>query len=235
MSTPRTPELPPLTSALAGPLLLLVWGMAAGVLLWGSGVDVAIQVWLQDNYVQGFNSAMRIMGSLGKGSLQVGICVFVAAVWAYHEWRAKHLTRRCARVILMTVPVFALAGIINWVLKWSIGRGRPKEFLWNGASPYALNPFEGTAQWWSFPSGHTCSTFAIAVWIGFVFPSLRIPFLMVATVLSFSRFLALTPHYFGDVVAGATVGSTVAWVIWILMMRHKQLRSICKMNRVENV
>lgn len=206
--------------------------MAVAVLLWGSGVDVAIQVWLNDNYVQGFNTAMRWLGSLGKGSLQASLCLMAGAAWGYYEWRHDHVTTRHARMVLMTVPVFLLAGGINWMLKWGIGRGRPKEFLWNNANPYFMNPFEDSAQWWSFPSGHSCSTFAIAVWLGLLFPRWRYLFWGIASLLSFSRFLALTPHYFGDVVAGATVGATVAWIVWILRVRLKCKREARKMNEV---
>ncbi len=214
---------------------MLVWGMAIAVLLWGSGVDVAIQVWLNDNYVQDFNTVMRIMGSLGKGTLQASICVLLAAWWGFKEWRNPHKSKRRARGILLAVPVFLVAGIINWFLKWSIGRGRPKEFLWNGVSPYDMNPFETTAQWWSFPSGHSCSTFAIAVWLGFVFPRWRYLYWAAATVLSFSRFLSLTPHYFGDVVAGATIGATVAWTAWIVRGRLAWWRKHSKVQGASHV
>jgi len=199
---------------LKDPLILLVWGFAFAVLLWGSGVDVAIQLWLAANYDQEFNTAMRMLGVLGKGTTQVALCLLVGAVWASYGWLHGDINTRGVRRVLFTVPVFLLAGAINWILKWGIGRGRPKEFLWNGADPYVMNPFEMTAQWWSFPSGHSCSTFAIAVWLGLCFPRLRVIFWGVATVLSFSRFLALTPHYAGDVVAGAAVGAAVAWAVW---------------------
>lgn len=206
--------------AFEGPLLVLVWGMALGVLLWGTGVDVAIQVWLDRNYNQNFNTSMRVLGQLGKGSLQITLCVAIGALWAVYNWKNRKVGCRIVSHVLMAIPVFALAGAINWVLKWAIGRGRPKEFLWNGHSPYAMNPFEMTSQWWSFPSGHSCSTFAIAVWLGLAFPRFRWVFWVAATMLSFSRFLSLTPHYLGDVVAGAAIGASTAWACWILSTRR---------------
>lgn len=210
------PSLTQMREALAGPLLVLVWGFAAGVLLWGSGVDVAIQVWLQENYVQNFNSAMRMLGMFGKGTTQVSLCVMFGAAWALRGWLHGDVNIQGIRRVLVAVPVFVVAGGINWILKWGIGRGRPKEFLWNGTDPYRMNPFEFTAQWWSFPSGHSCSTFAIAVWLGLAFPRRRCLFWGIAAALSFSRFLAVTPHYMGDVIAGAAVGTAVAWATWNL-------------------
>ena len=200
--------------ALAGPLLLLVWGFAIGALLWGSGVDASIQLWLQDNYVQGFNNVMRMLGELGKGTMQIGICVGFGVLWTIRRWNQGGMYFKGIRTMMAAVPVFLIAGVLNWLLKYAIGRGRPKEFLWNGESAYAMKPFASSAQWWSFPSGHSCSTFAIAVWLGLAFPRYRWIFWGVATVLSFSRFLALTPHYFGDVIAGAAVGAAVALAVW---------------------
>lgn len=220
--------LPPKTlyRAAEGPLLVLVWGFALGVLLWGSGVDVAIQLWLEENYVQNFNTAMRLLGMLGKGTTQVALCVIVGAAWAASGWLRGGINIYGVRKVLFAIPVFAMAGVVNWVLKWGIGRGRPKEFLWFGTDPYVMRPFsmDMTAQWWSFPSGHSCSTFAIAVWLGLAFPRVKWIFWGVATVLSFSRFLSLTPHYFGDVVAGGAVGAATAWGVWNLRVLDRKVR-----------
>ena len=226
-------QLPPRTlyGALEGPLLLLIWGFALGVLLWGSGVDVAIQLWLEDNYVQDFNTAMRVLGMVGKGSTQVGLCLLIGATWAACGWLKGEVNIYGVRKVLGAVPVFALAGVVNWLMKWGIGRGRPKEFLWNGTDPYLMKPFsfDMKAQWWSFPSGHSCSTFAIAVWVGMAFPRFRWIFWSIATVLSFSRFLSLTPHYFGDVVAGAAVGAATAWGVWNLrILYHRAMRKVVR-------
>lgn len=205
---------PAMGQALGGPALLLLWGMAVGVLLWGSGVDVAIQVWLNANYHQGFNGVMRLLGDLGKGSTQAFLCLLVGGGWWFYRVQWQGVSCRKFKDILWAVPVFALAGILNWIIKLGVGRGRPKEFLWHGTSPYQMSPLTLDAQWWSFPSGHSCSAFAIAVWLGLAFPRWRYVFWVLAVVVSFSRFLALTPHYFGDVVAGAALGAAVAWAVW---------------------
>jgi membrane-associated phospholipid phosphatase len=212
--------------ALLAPLALVVWGMAVGVLLWGTGIDVAIQVWLNANYAQNFNGVMRLIGGLGKGSLQAGVCVAAGLAWWLYNWLYGKVDCRRFVDILGAVPVFAFAGGLNWLLKISVGRGRPKEFLWEGTSPYAVNPFELSATWWSFPSGHSCSAFAIGVWLGFAFPRLRYVFWGLAALVSFSRFLALTPHYFGDVVAGGSLGAGVAWAAWILWQYYKREKII---------
>lgn len=197
-----------------GPLLLLVWSFAAAVLLWGSGVDVAVQRWLFENYHQDFNAVMRVLGEIGKGTAQVAVCLLVGGIWALRGYKAVGRVPMGAKLVLATIPVFLVAGIVNWVLKWGIGRGRPKEFLWNGSSPYRMEPFADSAQWWSFPSGHSCSTFAIAVWLMLAFPKWRWVFLWAAVILGVSRFLAVTPHFAGDVVAGGGLGAATALLVW---------------------
>lgn len=198
--------------------------MALGAMLWASGADMAIQAWLWGHYGQGFNTAMRILGEMGKGSFEAGVCLLAGlAALALARWKDKGDWSVAAYRILAAIPVFALAGVVNWILKWGIGRPRPKEWLMNGLSPWDVHPFTMKATWWSFPSGHSCSTFAIAVWLALAFPRWRAPLLAVAVVMSFSRFLAITPHYSGDVVAGAGVGAAVAGWLWYGWQNRKVL------------
>ena len=212
--TSRTPA--DLLTRLQGPLLLALWGLAAGFVLWASGVDVAVQLWLYEGYHQGFNDAMRVLGDVGKGSTQAALCVILAVgIGLGNRWRGRP-GLYAPRMLLAAIGVFVLAGGVNWVLKLGIGRARPKELLWNGGGAFDAAPFTLDALWWSFPSGHSCSTFAMAVWLGLAFPRWRRPLLGLAVVLSMSRFLAVTPHYLGDVVAGAAVGAAVAWALWMI-------------------
>lgn len=204
----------------ADALLVLVWALAAGALLWGSGLDTGWQVWLWDNYHQGFNTGMRVLGELGKGTALAVGCALAGGGWLLAAKLRHAPAPRAAWLVLGAVPVFALAGAVNWLLKWGIGRARPKEFLMNGGDPWQLAPFAGKAVWWSFPSGHSCSAFAVAVWLGLVFPRRMGLFVAAAVVLSVSRFLAITPHYAGDVVAGAGVGAAVAMAAWTWLQRR---------------
>jgi membrane-associated phospholipid phosphatase len=129
-----------------------------------------------------------------------------------------------ARAFLQAIPVLAVAGLLQILGKWVIGRPRPKELLWNGTDPFDARVFGFDASFWSFPSGHSTSTFAIAVWLALYFPRWRWPLLITATMLACSRFLALTPHYVGDVIAGAGLGSAVA-LAFFATLAHKPPRS----------
>jgi membrane-associated phospholipid phosphatase len=118
------------------------------------------------------------------------------------------------RVWFMCLPVFLSAGVAAIALKLVVGRPRPKEILYNGMPYGELHPIwqhgHFKASLMSWPSGHSASTFAIGTLLCVAFPRWRWHLLAAMVVLSAARFLALTPHYLGDVVAGATLGAVIA-------------------------
>lgn len=229
-------------------ITIIVWGIAAGVLLWGSGWDESLHVALFVAYDQSFNDCMRVLGDIGKGASQAVLCLLVG-LWLGQRARMRHqglrgrlqLTVRWllgvldqlqlllrgkfvwtrywrelpmrARVWLLVVPVFLIAGIMNIVLKVLVGRPRPKEVMWNGVNGYELHPLTFDAGFWSFPSGHAVSMFAIATVLAMAWPKWGWVIWPVALVFSISRFLAMTPHYAGDVIAGAAIGMAIGLVV----------------------
>lgn len=188
----------------------LIWAVAAGVFLWGSGADVAVQRALLGSYDQHFNSVMRGLGWLGLGRNQVILCVFSAALC----WRKR---RAVAVVWLSALPAFAVAGISVIVLKMLVGRPRPKAVFALGADPYAPHPVWDhgfTSAFQSFPSGHSASTMAICTLLALGFPKYRAWILAFGAAACASRFLAVTPHFLGDVVAGAGLGIAAGLAVW---------------------
>jgi membrane-associated phospholipid phosphatase len=124
---------------------------------------------------------------------------------------------RTPRLLLLAIPVFAVAGICNIILKLCIGRPRPKEILWNNINPYQHLPF-GDAGYMSFPSGHTATTAAIAIVVAQVLPARwRWVVWLWVVVVGAARVLTVTSHYAGDVIAGAALGGVVGWVLLKLM------------------
>lgn len=221
------------------PGVVLVWGMAVGIWLWASGFDLWLMRVLDANHIVAVDIAMRVLGEIGKGTFQASACLLVgmvlavesrgrAAAWLLGqaakgvfeqtwlllrgrmEWcKAWKPMPFVSRVWLLCVPAFLIAGVLNVFLKAAVGRPRPKEILWNGVSPYEVMPLAMDAGWWSFPSGHSVSTFAIAVVLACAFPKWRWAAFGVAGLFAASRFLAITPHYLGDVVAGCAVGAAI--------------------------
>ena len=90
--------------------------------------------------------------------------------------------------------------VCNIILKNAFARVRPYNF--NDTVTLLINAPED----FSFPSGHTCSSFAAAASMIFVSKKrLALPAAAAALIISFSR-LYLYVHYPSDVITGAAVG-----------------------------
>jgi undecaprenyl-diphosphatase len=68
----------------------------------------------------------------------------------------------------------------------------------------------------SFPSGHTITAFAVAVTLSRFYPDLAIGLIFCAVSVATSRIL-LGMHFLSDVLAGAAIGTTLAYgMTWLL-------------------
>ena len=95
-------------------------------------------------------------------------------------------------------------------LKKVTGRRRPGTF-----EPHCWAELLPPDQF-SFPSGHTITAFAVALSLSLFYPSLAIGLLFCAVSVAASRIL-LGMHFLSDVLAGAAIGSGLAWAaVWVL-------------------
>lgn len=102
-------------------------------------------------------------------------------------------------------------GLISALLKRGIGRGRPE--AWTPEAPLSFQPLNWTAyDHQSFPSGHATTSFALAMVIGFLWPKLFWPAIVVAVLIASSR-LFLGEHYPTDILAGAVLGTIGAYAV----------------------
>jgi undecaprenyl-diphosphatase len=100
--------------------------------------------------------------------------------------------------VAVLVPV-----LFTEVVKWVVGRGRP--FVGGKANVLNFAPFTGTDAYFSFPSAHAVTGFALAFAIGALWPRARPWVLAYALSIAASR-LVLLAHHPSDVVAGALIG-----------------------------
>lgn len=191
-------------------------GVALGLWLWWSGWDAVITNWLAAHENQSWNNFWRRVGLLGLGRLQVSFCLFLGlwygrrSLWAVLKrgrWPGWGVFRQLpfkARVWLAAIPLVLGAGLVGLIIKIIAGRPRPKMLLWHDI--YWDWGWQFQAKFWSFPSGHTVTTFALLALLHHAFPRWRWVWWPVAILVSSARFLAITPHYAGDVVAGMAIG-----------------------------
>jgi membrane-associated phospholipid phosphatase len=102
------------------------------------------------------------------------------------------------------------ANLVTEVLKYAVGRGRP--FVGGKANAFNFVPFAGTESYFSLPSSHAVTAFALAFAVAAIWPRLRIIMFVYALMIAATR-LVLLAHHPSDVVAGALVGILAAMAV----------------------
>jgi len=77
---------------------------------------------------------------------------------------------------------------------------------------------------YSFPSGHTASSFAVAGVIGVLIKKYRISIMILAGIMAFSR-LYLFVHYPTDILGGIILGLTCSYIVTYKFNKNKESKS----------
>ena len=101
-------------------------------------------------------------------------------------------------------------GLLSNLVKRLIGRVRPVGYEEFG--PFSFHPIVNDWTFQSFPSGHTTTAIALAFVIGFLWPRLFWPFLVIGVFVGVSR-VPVGMHYPTDVLAGFVVGMLGAYLV----------------------
>ncbi len=123
-----------------------------------------------------------------------------------------------SHALFVTVTMASVWLLIR-VLKIAAGRERP-EFL-QGYETYDFEIIEFQDRYWSFPSGHAATAGVLTAILMLWFPRVRVPALLLGTLLSASRIL-VEEHYPTDVAAGFLIG----FLVTVLLARWLAIRSL---------
>ncbi len=93
--------------------------------------------------------------------------------------------------------------LVEWLLKFLVARPRP------GVLEGAI--VIGSAVWFSFPSTHAATSWAMTVILSHYEPRMRWVFVVLALIISFTR-VYLGVHYPSDVLAGMVLGTGIGVV-----------------------
>lgn len=153
-------------------------------------LDDQILLWIQQNLRGPLDDLVISITHLGdSGLLWIILGLFLLLF---------RKTRRGGFALLLAMLCNFL--ITNITLKNLVARVRPYEVV------EGLTSLLGNVGEWSFPSGHTSSSFAAAVAVAATLgKKLGIPALLLATLIGLSR-LYVGVHYPTDVLAGAVIG-----------------------------
>lgn len=192
---------------------IFVWGLLGLSLFLALLIDHPLHDWIMAYRTPTVRDAMEFVSAAGEGwrVFLIALGLFVVGLW--HERVALKVSG------LGGMAAVVSGGIAVQFLKHLIGRCRPYledqgACLATFAGPSFLNGHD------SFPSGHTTTAFAMAGVVATIYPGARLLWYAFATVIGLSR-LAVNAHYLSDVMAGAALGLTVAFVVVRLGFSHK--------------
>ena len=126
-------------------------------------------------------------------------------------------TRKIGIVSFVSIAIGVL--ITNVALKNIVARTRPYEVV------EGLNLLVAKAHDYSFPSGHSCASFASAFAIYKTSPKkYGIPALILASLIAFSR-LYVGIHYPTDVIAGVIIGIVSAVLSVFIIAKYNERKN----------
>lgn len=202
----------------------LNWGLIIGGFLAAAAISALCMAFIDEAAARFFRDAFdadqrrffgHTVGALGKPEFYFAAAALAAAVcWAMHRRAVEggERLRRAMHAALFVIFSIASAGVLVNLLKFAIGRMRPRELLENGLSGFI--PFNTDFGMNSYPSGHSQMVWSLAVSLFLIFPRLWPLLFTFAAAVAASRFLA-SVHYVSDVVMGSYIGAVVP-----LLLKH---------------
>jgi undecaprenyl-diphosphatase len=150
---------------------------------------------------------VRILTDFGKDAYVLwtlgGLLLAIALAVPLSRAAARHRLQRLGVDVQYLFLAVSLPVAVAQIVKWVVGRGRP--FVGGKADAFNFAPFNGTEAYFSLPSGHAVTAFALAFGVAAIWPRARIAMAVYAVMIAMTR-LVLLAHHPSDVVAGAVVG-----------------------------
>ena len=176
-------------------------------------IDLSILYWIQDFLANDVMDALMVfITTLGDGGI---LWIAIAVVLLFFK-----KTRKCGIAMGIALVLGLIFG--NGIIKNVVGRIRPFQYVLEHSGEVINLLIEKPGEY-SFPSGHTQSSFAAATVIFINNKKWGIPALIMAALIGFSR-LYVFVHYPTDILVGAFFG--VVWAIsavWIVKIISEKI------------
>ena len=180
-----------------------------------------IQRYLRTDMLTPFMKSVTFLGN--GGWFWIVLCILMVVLAKISGEKCSIKNENCFRAVIGRAGWYGLlsmgagALITNVCLKNLVARPRPYEVV------EGLVPLIGKPTDYSFPSGHTCASFACALVLYRILPKkYGVPAVILASLIAFSR-LYVGVHYPTDVLGGMFVGIfSSCLVLWIGKKRTKK-------------
>jgi len=156
-----------------------------------------IKKYVHNRYLDIIMPIATFMGNLGIIWIAIAIALILDEPY-----------RAIGNSIILTLIIATIVG--EGIVKHIVRRIRPCNKQ-NNVSLFSLKPIS-----YSFPSGHTVSSFAAAEILSMQFTQYKFIFIGIALLIALSR-LYLNVHYPTDVIAGIVIGVLCAKVTFIVL------------------
>ena len=172
-------------------------------------IDASILLFIQENLrIEAFNGFWKFITFLGDGGWFWIVLSLVLMI--------PKKTRKIGIASFISIAFCAL--ITNVFIKNIVARPRPFDAV------EAIVPLVARPWGYSFPSGHTCASFASALIIKKMAPEkYGIAAVVLATLIAFSR-LYVGVHYPGDVLAGFLVAWAGSSLVYYWVMKKSNMK-----------
>lgn len=156
-----------------------------------------IEKYMQNEYL---DRLMPIVTSMGNGGL---IWITIAGVLMLDK-----SYKAIGNVVILTLIISTIIG--EGIVKHLVRRVRPCNYQ------STINLLIAKPMSYSFPSGHTVSSFAVAEILSIYFSQYKLIFIGVALLIAFSR-LYLYVHYPSDIISGIIIGILCSKLVFIIL------------------
>jgi len=172
--------------------------MGSGLLLYS--VDQGVMSWNQEQGNHASQDMARYLSEIGNGVFLSG---FLVSLYAAGEIWDSVILRKTA---LVGLESWLLAGGVVMAVKFLVGRARP----YADEGKNSFKPFSTTSRYYSFPSGHAASIFAVAAVVAQQSQSLFVEILSytMASLVAVAR-VHSDKHWPSDILIGSVLGYVI--------------------------
>jgi len=202
----------------SGRLVLAAALAAAAILLLAAPrtvltVDVSLFKAINGHPASALDAVFWIVSAAGSG------IVLIPLFAVFLIFRSPRKQRLAA--VLIAAVAFSLNAAATAVFKQAVGRNRPVLYFASSGAPapaantpaFAVHVVGVRLRDHAFPSGHTNTAFGAATLLVLFFGRKYRPAYLFAAAIAYSR-VYLGAHFPLDTLAGAGLGSAVAWAAW---------------------